>query len=226
MKIRVNSWRRIGAGFLVVMTLAAAGGSGEAAILTYELSHEYSGATPPAGAGPWIRIILDDGGTAGSVSLTLTDVNLTGSEFMRSTYLNFDPGLDVDDLIFTRTGSTGAFEDPTISTDENGFKAGGDGYFDILFAFATSNSGGGSKRFTSGDSITYEISGIPALTADSFDFLSECDGAWPAAAKIQSIGSGGGGSGWIAVPEPASLTVLVLGSLALAYGRRRRCVTG
>ena len=46
-----------------------------ASVLTYDLSVEFSGATPPAGAAPWLRAVIDDGGSPGSVTMTLSDKN-------------------------------------------------------------------------------------------------------------------------------------------------------
>jgi hypothetical protein len=71
------------------------------------------------------------------------------------------------------------------------------------------------------------ITGIPTLTADSFDFLSTGggNGAFPFAAHVQSINDGD--SGWVTgaggtvIPEPVTMTLAGAGALALLRRRRR-----
>ena len=63
---------------------------------------------------------------------------------------------------------------------------------------------------------------MPGLTVDSFDFysaLSGGNGPLQTAAHVQGIGDGGAYSGWvnrtIEVPEPATMSLLALGGMAL-----------
>ena len=198
--------------------------SAEATTLTFDMSVEFSGAADPAGPAPWLSATLDDGDTPGSVELTLDNTNLVGGEFVDAWYLNLDPGFDPLDLSFSAPTKAGAFADPTISLrgpgDGNGFKADGDGRYDILIDFAQS----GPNRFGVGESVTFTLTGIPGLTVDSFDFLSAPDGGngpFVAAAHVQGIvDTGDGDSGWVTVPEPGSLALLALGAGALLARRR------
>jgi hypothetical protein len=202
------------AGFLGVSTA-------QAAIVSFDYNIEFSGATPPAGATPWLRATFDDGGGSGSVTLKFESVNLVLTEFVRFSYFNLDPALNPNDLIFSAPVKTGTFTDPTISTGVNAFQADGDGLYDIELTFANAPP---ADRFGVGDAVEYTITGIASLTANSFDFFSAPaggNGPFPVAAHVQGIGSSGANSGWVThVPEPASLGLLFLG-LPLALARRR-----
>ncbi|MDH5408516.1 MAG: hypothetical protein OEY00_07890, partial [Gammaproteobacteria bacterium] len=61
-----------------------------ATVISYALDYEFSGASAPAGSGPWLYATFDDGGSAGTVSLTL-EAHLFADEFDGSVYFNFDP---------------------------------------------------------------------------------------------------------------------------------------
>ena len=195
----------------------------QASVFTLQAEFEFSGATAPIGIPPWLTATFDDQDTPGSVIMTLIATNLTGGEFVSGWYFNLDPVLapmDATDLIFSTPVITGSFTTPSISTGIDAFKADGDGKYDILLNFDT--SGSISTRFTSGDAISYTITGISSLTADSFNTLSQPAGGhgpFPMAAHVQGIGPDGALSGWVTAPEPATVSFLALGSLLLL--RRR-----
>ena len=200
--------------------LAALGAPASGSTVSYDLSVEFSGAAPPEGSAPWLKATFDDGGSPGSVSLTLTATNLTGDEFVGSWMFNLDPTLQPTDLQFSAPVKTGTFSDPPIGLSSNGFTADGDGDYDIEFDFV--EGGGANDRFGVGEAAEYTITGIAGLTADSFDFLSfphGGQGPFHTAAHVQGIGED---SGWVTtVPGPASLSLLAVGAIALARRRRR-----
>lgn len=193
-------------------------------VITFPACIEYNNGTPPVGPTPWLVAQFDDQGTPGSVALTLTATNLTGAEHVKGWYFNLDPNMGPNNLTFSAlTEAAGNFDLPTITVDENNLKADGDGFFDILFAFATKDDH--PKRFTSGDSFSCTLGGIASLTASSFDFISAPDGGqgiYPTAAHVLSTGVSGQGSGWVTIPEPGILSLLALGGLALIRRTGRR----
>jgi hypothetical protein len=209
--------------------LAAPAGA-RAGILVLQLDTEFSGGTPPEGAAPWLTVTIDDGGAAGSVTLTLAATNLTDAEFVSQWNLNLDPLLDPTDLIFSAPTKVGTFDSPTISTGVDAFTADGGGKYDIDFAFATSGAGGGVHRFGVGDSVQYTVTGVPTLVASSFDFFGAPHGnhgPFETAAHVQAIGSSDSDSGWVtgigvAIPEPASAALVLSGLAAVIALRRRR----
>ncbi len=197
-------------------TSAAMGG-----IVTYGLNVEYAGDTPPEGSTPppWLTAEFDDQGTAGSVVLTMTATNLVKSEAVKVWMFNLDPNMDPNDLVFSAPTKTGTFTDPTIGLGANTFKADGDGYFDINVAF--DNSDGADNRFGASEEVSYTITGVAELMADSFYYVSAPDGAgtglYPTAAHVISIGLN---SGWVTVPEPCTLSLLGAGALLMLNRRR------
>jgi len=195
-----------------------------AAIVSFDMSATWNGASPE-GATPWLNATFDDQGAAGDVILTITATNLMPTEKVSGWYFNLDPLLDPDQLIFTAPSKSGNgagpwFDDPDIGTGINEFKADGDGSFDLLIRFETAN--GGTRSFNAGDSVEYTISGIGSLMANSFYYLSNPEPGGPGefitTAHVQGIGEGAI-SGWVTIPEPATIVLLGLGGLLL---RRRK----
>ena len=193
--------------------------------ITLGSDFEFSGATAPVGTTPWLTTTFDDGGGTGSVTITLAATSLTDNECVSVWYLNFDPESQVNSLSFSERTRIGDFEAPSITLITNGFKADGDGQYDIRLGFATND--GLATRFTAGDSVSYTVTGIVGMTADSFNVLSQSGGGYGPflhAEHVQSIGPLSG-SGWVTgsnVPEPSSIIALLGGLGSLLAIRRRR----
>ncbi len=203
---------------VLATTLALATASTQASIIQKNFSLEYTGGTAPVGAPAWLSVKLDDAGSNGSVTMTVTATNLTASEFVSKLMLNLDPALNPTLLTFSSPTKVGTFADPTFSTGANLFSAGGGSNFDLLVEFDNSPP---ANRFGSGESMSTVIGGIPTLSANSFNFNSSGgSGALNIAAHVQGIGPSANLSGWItiAVPEPTG----VAGLAACSLIRRRR----
>ncbi len=150
-------------------------------------------------------------------SLKISNIGLTGTEYVQELYINLNPTLDPTKLIFTETAASTGLTLPTIQTGVNSFQADGDGKYDILLSFATANSG----RFAANDYITFTITDPAFSTLSSSDFEgflsahSGGNGPFLAGAHSVSIGANGD-SGWdnpteiTLVPEPSSGLLLGL----------------
>jgi len=195
----------------------------QAGAYLFHFGNVFSGSGPVASA-PWMDTLFEDTGS-GAVRLTIANVGLTGSENVKAAYFNLDPALDPTALSFTWVSSSGSFDLPTIVQGVNAFKSDGDGYFDLELAF--NNDGqSDSSRFTAGEQVGYDISGILGLKASDFVFLSEKSGGqgmYYASAHVQRI-MADPTSGWIgAIPEPSPNLLGALGmSLWLCFRLSQR----
>jgi hypothetical protein len=177
----------------------------QAGTLTLQYNHSF-GSVPADGPAPWLTAVFDDGGSQGTVSLTLSVANTIGAADITDLYYNLDPNLKFDNLTITRTGGSGPIDNHiSVSTGSNSYKAGGDGWYDIHFDLPPS-PGQDAARFNADETLTFDITGIMTLKASSFDFLSaDGGGAGPftAAAHVQSTGpSPFEESDWIAALLP------------------------
>lgn len=193
--------------------------------LSYDLNYEFSGASAPSGPTPWVTITIDDSfGGPNDVRVTISNVNITGVEFVSEVSLNLDPTLDPTQLSFSAV-NTSAVASVGFNTGVDAFQADGDGKFDILLSLPPP-PGAFSAKFTAGESIVFDLSYTAPISAASFDFFSAPGGgagSYHAAAHVQGIGEDGEESGWIGdgdAVEPSLLGLLALGGLAL-LGRRR-----
>ena len=219
---------------LIVVALLSPTKSSAASGITYQFDNEFSSGTPPAGPAPWVTATFQTV-TPGTVFLTVANNGLVGSEFVSGFYLNLNPNFNPLNLSISYVSSSGSFLVPavgsgTIELGTDSFKADGDGKYDVLFDFSTVSG----NTFGSGESITYQISGISGLVADDFVYLSAPNGGhgpFYAAAHVQGIGPTGALSGWVEpslgalpvlVPEPSCSALLALSVGFLGFARRSK----
>ncbi len=198
------------------------GASAHAATLTFDMSIEFSGATAPGGAAPWMTATFDDSfGGSDTVRLTMTNTNLLAGESVAGWYFNLDPLLDPTELTITAVDITDSV--PVVSTGVDLFKADGDGLYDILFDFPPP-PGNAAARFTAGETVIFDITyNLGNLSAADFDFISTPDGGngpFVTAAHVQGTG-GGSQSGWVTTPEPSTGLLVVAGLAGFALRSRR-----
>jgi len=235
------------AGIIALMPMSQA-----AAAVTYTLNEEFSGAADPAGVAPWVVAtfqdnddgLVGDGGVGdladNEVLLTIETSGLVGSEFLSVALFNVTgetlsgltivPGVTAD-----APSGAGTFANDA-NTTQSGFKADGDGYFDLRIDFDNGD-------FAALETVTFLItSSDTSLTAAQFFELSIGSGNSPeglyAAAHVQSIastpcndGDGNCTSGWITdppvpvVPIPGAAWLFgsaLLGLIGFSRVRRRR----
>ncbi len=133
---------RIVVSFLILLfSIVFFAGSARAETVRLPLDLQYTddGRDPVSSSLPWITATFEDSASdLNTVRLTMTADNLTGSEFISQWYFNFDPVLDASRLSFAAydISSVPTFDiSNNIMTGTDSYKAGGDGYFDILIDF-------------------------------------------------------------------------------------------
>lgn len=175
---------------------------------------------PPAGPAPYLTALFDDGGSAGSVTLTLTMAGTVGGADVTGVYLNVDDAIGAENLNINYSSGQ---VDNGISAATDSFKPDSDGLHDILISYA-------NNAFMAGESSVFTIDdgGLNTLLAASFNFASTPDpgemnptGPWRGAAKFQSTGNGLQ-SDWIGVAVPVPAAVWLFGSALGLLGWIRR----
>ena len=218
-------------GFILKTSAIAAFGlfslQATAAVVTFEYTESF-GAVSPDGPAPWATSVFDDGGSAGSVTLTMSTPLTVNEADLTAMYFNLDPSLDLSSLSFTRVGGSGPITaNTTISTGIDAFgPVGGDGFYDIEFDFPPP-PGQQAARFNAGEDLIYTITGT-GITANSFNFFGTPGpggnaGPFLSVARFQSTGPDQNGSDFVgAVPVPAAVWLFGSGLLGLVGIARRK----
>jgi len=202
-----------------------AAGAVSASTLTLNFDYDFSDpldldSASPDGAGPWATAVFDDGGSAGSVTLT---INLFANE-VTAFYFNVDDSIGGGSLSIVGT-DTSAVSSSVVTTGTDFKKADADGWFDIYIDLPPP----GGDRFTAGETLVYTITGA-GIVASDFNFQSTPDlvdpnGPFYAAAKFQSTGDGTQ-SAWVAaVPVPAAVWLFGSALGFLGWTKRRAVIS-
>jgi hypothetical protein len=196
----------------------------QAATVTFNYDQSF-GAVSPDGQAPWATSVFDDGGSAGSVTLTMSVAARVNLADVTQMYFNLDPALDPNSLSFLRISGIGpTAANTSIQTGVDNFQADGDGQYDILFDFPPP-PGQQAARFNASDDLVYTIMGT-GITADSFNFFATPAGGFGpylSVARFQDTGPLQEDSDWVgAVPVPAAVWLFGSGLLGLVGIARRK----
>lgn len=202
-------------------------GAAQAATLTYEFEVSFGDLSdpdtvPPGGPTPWLTAVFDDGGTPGSVTLTMTVSSFVGIADVTEVYFNLDPALNPALLSILNTGGQAQ---SGITNSADCCAADSSGLYDLRISYA-------NDTFSAGETSVFSITGIAGLVASDFLFYSapqigdikyDSVGSKLAAAKFQSTGDLGLNSDWVApIPVPASVWLFGSAIGLLGWMRRRR----
>jgi hypothetical protein len=213
-----------------------------AAAITFNLDGFVTGQAPTS-TGPWLTLTFSDV-TPGLVQLVVQSGLEVTTEFVSDVVFNIGGGIDPLAVAFAEDAALkiGSFQSPAITRSLNNVDGPPLQDFDFGMAFATSNKGGGAKRFNLADKLVYGLTCSTSLDPDcaAFSALSfsatnlhtHLGGPWAAAAHFQGIPAGVGSGKFGAkvpppvtitqVPEPLSILLFGTGAVALAAKARRR----
>jgi hypothetical protein len=171
---------------------------------------------------PYAILSFDDGGTPGSVTMTMSlDSDLDPvSAFLKGLYFNFDPALDLGLLNFAYDQSSTTQAASNISVGANSHQVGAAGFFDVFIQADDLVP----DKFTVGETLTYLITSPQAISANSFNFTNVGTVLYYAAAELGGTGDGSGTTiiAAPAVPIPAAVWLFGSGLLGLIGMARRK----
>jgi hypothetical protein len=209
---------------LALLVIGSALIGSASASVTLNLGTNINGSVAGAGSPSWLTAQFETLST-GTVQLTMTNNMTTASGgFVTSWLFNSNKAITgFSHLTSPVNGpvATGASYASNGNSGANDIKGG---LYDVLFTFTNSNN---ANRFSGQKSTIYTLTGT-GLTENDFLSTSIAGGSnnpgsgYYTAAKIQGYGlSAGVGTKVEAVPEPASLTALALGGIAVLRRRKK-----
>lgn len=209
--MKLQNYSRISLTISVLAFAAVASASS----ITFNFGTILTGDTP-GGSNIATLTIADSG--ANSVLVTLShNATSAAGQFISDVWMNLNPYVVVAQSGQTPSNKFSGGLTQGLNTENNA------GYnFDLRQGFGVSNAGGGVNRLNPGESVSFTLNGVN-LNANLFNATAPPTGGQRAdvLAMIHVQGLANGGSVKLgAVPEPASMTALGLGALALI--RRRR----
>ena len=170
-----------------------------------EIDHDND---PPNGTPPWMIATFEDAGQ-GHVILTINNLLQSSTEFARRMVFNLDPTLNADNLNIQQLQGPMSSK---ILAEQDGFKNNDAENFDILLRWKNNRN-----AFLTGDTVQFDITGIQALQASSFNFENndprENSRRYFAGAQIGNVGQNNEDE-WLSptgVPLPSSFILALLG---------------
>lgn len=160
--------------------------------------------TAPAGPSPALTVKLEDY-ALNTVRITMDASNLRDAEFVSRWYFNVRPNIYPSDLSFSLISNPTAMTLANIGKGTDGFKAGGDGLYDLIFDFPPP-PGTFAGKFTAGETLIVDVSRPAGLAVADFHHPSAASGANSfhySAAHVQGIGSG---SAWLGADSVDNIT--------------------
>ncbi len=145
--------------------------------------------------------------------LTFTAIGFPEGQFVTDVLVNIPNGVLLDPV------KTGVFDLPEA---EWGKAHHGQLEFSLKLEFATSNAGGGVKRFDGNDSVSWTLE-HPLIPGIWPEVCNSKDWTW--VAHVQGVGSDNEGSAWVGhqVPEPGAYgAMFALGLIGFSFYRRWR----
>lgn len=208
-RIKMKQFKGWALGALIIL-----GASAQA--IQFDLGVVYTGATP-GGTPPYITVKIVDVGT-NKVNLRVDhNSGSSAGQFVSNVYLNLSPffsSFAISNEI-NANKRNGAF-----SLSNNGVNGGAGNTWDMGIGFVTSNSSGGVNRLRPGEFWSADLTAT-GLSAAAFNAINNQNRY--AGAHVQGIN--GNNSGHVAsmtpVPEPATISALALGVLAMIRKRRK-----
>ena len=210
------------------LALAATSQLSVAVTYTFEFSNTFSGTSP---ASPWATLTFTDT-VANTVEMKVSlPTPWASGQFVGSLYFNYSASPNA--LVFAPSVPATQVA-ASILQGKDTYKADGDGFYDVLLNYPTSNSPAGNRFDTALETSIYTItsSGLSAA-----NFLSTSTGSttpYFAAMHIQGIPIPGDpnntNSGWLngiqvsPVPEPEQYAMMLagLGLIGIVVQRKRR----
>ena len=175
--------------------------------------------TVPSGF-PTVTITQDG---ANQVLVSMSTFPLSGTEFVSEWSFN----VNLADPTILTFGYVSGIAVSSIGTGLDAFKADGDGFYDIIFNYPTSNSG--PARFVADNTSVYRIMATGLTVADfEVGSVGGNKGSFYSATHVQAKADGS--SVWLGadeyttvlIPEPVTMILLGLGLLGLGIAVRKR----
>lgn len=195
-----------------------ASSTASASMLTFNFDTILTGDTP-GGSNIATLTIADNGANSVLVTLTHNSTSAAG-QFISDLWFNLAPFVTVAQSGQTPANKFSGSITQGLNTEQNA------GYnFDLRQGFEVANAGGGVNRLKPGESISFTLTGA-SLNANAFDSTAIPTGGQRtdvrAMIHLQGLANGGSVKLGSVVPEPASMTALGLGALAVLRRRRSK----